>query len=540
MNSLVLSPLIRDLADRAQACWRAKQPIAASLWGPVQHLGAEDLSDAGLLDWIDHLERLGAESATARARAVTVADEALLTELDRVVSDKLYQARVQQPYRVGLSPYLMLIGAGLLPFVLTPSLLTESPGAFEARLTAACQWLGEAERRHASAGLSVREQDLLQARRLAESLAEFIAARSVDERTQTAAENLGGQLRAWAEQQPCQPTPSQRPAPDLESLLDASLGTKKSLAWWQEQMLERLDLELERFNQASADGGTLDDLANRFDWPAVDGWSPDGDSGHSDAGTPADPFGVLPWLKTVYQRLQRQAHGRFFRDQPVSAPIRVAPPLATILVPEALFLFDPASAARGSLLISPQLLQRTRPMTWRFRMYAALVVAHELCPGHHLHVVSGRNGALAPYLDVFQSPTGLEGWAVHAEHVVAEFGAAAAVVTHYQYIRRLLPATLALTQVRNGKEAARQVLTDVIRRAPTLTKEITPDRLGWSSLPYAVGLLEAEMMLGQLYQTLGAEDWLKTREAYLAQGILSPSSAARMAAVALRSTGQGG
>lgn len=492
---------------------------------------AEDLSDEGLTGWIDELESLENEVNTLRSRAITSVDIILCGELDRFVQEKKYQAQIQQPFLKSLSAYLHLVVAGLLPFDLSPDLpdVTEEPLGL--RLQAAENWLALAARRQANGILAVTEAEVKQAVALATTIEDLVRRKHITSQVLNLSTRVCEQLRRWRPSQSERDNIANRWQPEhIDYLLSHCLGTGKSLAWWQEKLVERLVVEIETLNKSEAMGNSLQLFTERTDWDDNRWGSLDLESGENYGVV--DSHSVIAWFEIVYRRLREVVIGSYLQQPAPPVPIQIAPPIVQFLVIEALFLPFPLGTATGRLLLSPLILG-TKPLTRRNRVYLAVMAAHELCPGHHEQFWHCQRAILAPYLDILQSSIGLEGWALVCEKIVAEYDPSTAAVVSYHAIRRLMPAALVLTQLQKGREAANRLLRMILGRCPALVSEAgRSGRISETSLPYAVGLVETEYYLAQLHERLGPEaTWLETRERYLDQGLLTPASTAHIAAL---------
>lgn len=90
-----------------------------------------------------------------------------------------------------------------------------------------------------------------------------------------------------------------------------------------------------------------------------------------------------------------------------------------------------------------------------------------------------------------------------------------------------------LTKIYQGRETANTLFRLILQRCPSLIPYVSrPGFVNQTSLPYAIGFVETEQTLEQLYKELGSEiSWAETREHYLNQGPITPISATRLAAL---------
>jgi hypothetical protein len=236
------------------------------------------------------------------------------------------------------------------------------------------------------------------------------------------------------------------------------------------------------------------------------------------------------WYRSGWRRHTRPSE-RLRNTAPLAACQR-ASPILSLLVPEALFFPAPVEHVPGRLVMSGHFHERTRTVSRHDRLYCALVVAHEVCPGHHEHAWRRSDAPFADYGDFLYNPIGIEGWAIYAERAIADVDAFAGAVCNFQIIRRLLPAALTLARLNRGAHIATALLGKIVDECPVLKPEIgMAGRVRDTSLVYAVGLIETERELATLHDRpeLGS-NWSKLCESYLMQGPITPSSAGRLAA----------
>ncbi|WP_017688447.1 hypothetical protein [Paenibacillus sp. PAMC 26794] len=523
-NEFVVSEPLRHMAERIYMLYREKQPVAASLCGPVQWEGAEDLSDHGLTEYTDALKSLATEVSVIGRESVGLTDRVVAEEMGRFIQEKLYQTSVQCLYHTRLMPYFQLIAASLLPFTLTPPLSEATDNRLSERFHAALGWLELAARRQESGLIVASSEDVVAAQKLAAAIAEFIKRKeNMPIRITDQAEELCSRLRRWPAATEAANSPKGGLRLDnLEHLLTNCFGTKKSVADWANTLTERLLVELDCFVQTEKVEGTFQSLGQLTDWDFASEWGMELETETKNN----DPAGVLQWFHSVYRYLRLKTKGSFLQTTAPVARIEVGQPLLSFLATEVLYLPLSESGQEARMLVSPLLVNRNGPLTCRFRLHMALAIAHDLCPGHHEHVSRRANGVLGPYIDYLQSSVGLEGWGVFAESILADASPKGALEMQYSRIRRLMPSAITLTFMDKGRDVANTLLQDIARRYPSIINEGVRfgGGLGWASLPYAVGLVETERALEQMRSSSpqGAS-FTGITERYLSQGPMTPS-----------------
>ncbi|WP_394578520.1 hypothetical protein [Cytobacillus firmus] len=529
-----VSKPLRDLVERIYMYYRKNQPVAASLSGPVQWEGAEDLTDQGLLDYAESLESLAADVSVFRKHVVGVPDQVVSEEIGRFIQEKLYQTNVQRLYQTRLMPYFQLIAASLLPFTLNPPLPEATDNRLVDRLHSALGWLDLAAKRQESGSITASSEDVTAAHTLASAIEEFIRRRgTVSNQISIQAEQLCSLLRRWSVGPETVNAPKRGlHLDDLEHLLSNCFGTGRSVTWWANTLTERLLVELDCFVQAEQKEGSFQQLGQLTDWDFASEWGMVLENQQIIGQRNSDPAGVLHWLHSVYGHLRSKSIGTYIHSTAPVARIEVGQPLLSFLATEVLYLPLSQSGTEGRMLVSPLLVNRKGPLTCRFRLHMALAIAHDLCPGHHEHVWRREDGVLGPSLDCLQSSVGLEGWGVFAEGILADLSPKGALEMHYSRIRRLMPSAITLTLMDKGREVANTLLQDIARRYPSIIKEGLRfgGGLGWASLPYAVGMVETEQALSQMHTASSqGESIIEIRERYLSQGPMTPSLIARLA-----------
>ncbi|MCP1133370.1 hypothetical protein NKT34_08715 [Paenibacillus polysaccharolyticus] len=529
-NHLVISEPIRCLAERIYRLYREKQPVSASLCGPVQWDGVEDLSDHGLMEYSDGLMSLATEVSIIRRESLNLTERVVAEEMERFVQEKLYQTSVQQLYQTRLMPYFQLIAASLLPFSLSPPMSEATDGRLYERLHNAVVWLNLAATRQESGSIVASAEDVVAAQRLANAISEFILRKeNISSRISDLAEELCSLLKHWAVTTEGSVTSKGTLRLDnLEHLLYKCFGTGKSVSEWATILTDRLLVELDDFAQTEKGEGNFHSLGQITDWNFASEWGVE-----LDIETKInDPAGVLQWFHSIYRLLRIKTEGTFLQSTAPIARIEVGQSLLSFLATEVLYLPLSERGQEARMLVSPMLVNRTGSLTCRFRLHMALAIAHDLCPGHHEHVWRRTEGVFGSYIDCIQSSVGLEGWGVFAESILADLSPKGALEMQYSRIRRLMPSAVTLTLMDKGRNVANNLLQNIAKHYPSIINEGVRfgGGLGWASLPYAVGLIETETALKQMRTSSSkVEPFPRITERYLAQGPITPSLAVLLA-----------
>lgn len=526
------------LLNRVRHSWRRHQPVGTSRLNASVLDRADDLSSGGLESWVESLRSHRREAVALKETASSPVDRIVCSALERALSEQLYRAEVLRPYERQAMAYLRLLALGLLPFDLLGRDREkrhdkDHQQLLIGRLHDGLNWLAYARVRLDEGLLPTTPELIPGATRLQQAILELVepwaeaAELGVQAQIREAAERLISaldELKAIvARPRTVQTQGAKQPSPDPETLLRDVFGLNQPLGWLTEQFCARAEASV-RALKALAEAG---DASN---------------------STPVSLSreGLTQRLLSAYYEL-RLTMIPLIGDPAAPAEIEPSSSLAAFLAPDALYVGKLMGLGDARLLVdlgpphSSEICLSVR--SWA---YLCVLLAHELCPGHHEHVVHGDALGFGWAMDVLESSVGLEGWGTYAETLLLSAAEALSanlqvpysdlvITAHLQRLRRLLSGLLWCVRHTQGQAAARRMLDDFMRRIPQ-PEAARLQRWGWPALHYGVGLVWTEEALSQLGRTL--TDRSACHALYLSVGPLPPDLAVELS-LHLRASGVG-
>jgi hypothetical protein len=502
----VLDPGVAALIRSSRDAWLQHHPVAASLWNEPVWDAAEDLSDKGLDAWIEALDTLQSRIDEQHSGSISPVSAAALSELQRFVNEQKLRHVKQAIYCTQAGSYLQLCAFALLPFWLQlqvdDALDTEMQGRLLYRTRQCIEWLDFAEKRMGAAELSCTARDKTIVSQLIDTLV------SADQFTSEPVRTLIDQLDRWT-RMPLLETQRSTPQVGLRWYLKSVLQLEPSETVLLETLLARIEKEI----------GELKRI--------VDEQLPVSNVDPADADLLLCMAGIESSLRESVARTTLDSLG-------ARATILFAPPCLSTLVEDALYLPPTITGKRtetgGWLLINPNAWPPHKgPIPAQLKSYLAMVLAHELLPGHGEHLRRAANSPLSDLFGFTRSPLGLEGWGVYAEaailHVETLHPLAARTVEVHR-LRRLTAAAQFLCKTSSHARYSRD-LAGALTALPQKERDLitVPHTSPVQMLCYAIGLIETEQSLAEVAKQLNTTSSTQaTLEHYLSWGPLAPKS----------------
>lgn len=487
-----VAPAVEEFLHRVHRLWRSHRPVSSSLWGPPVWERAEDLSDEGLTAWQDTLTALRVEVARLANGSVSTLEQVILAELRRFLEEQHVRDVHQDLYRSSAAAYLQLCAFALLPFTLAPRKSEGQEGAWSelalSRIAMCDCWLTVAEQRLKRGEIASTPQSQALATEVARAI----------ERTEylplLARQGLARRLDRWS-QLPLMRARRPGKGFSLRAYLRDVLGVEQELESVHEALRAFLQHEVVAFSTrpVSAPARPPPEVAALNLHLARDRHH---------------------WMRHVELLLREHARKHTLTELGPKPDIRSLPTVLTPFLHDGVYI-PPTTAGLG---VSPGgwLLEHTLPASTsgfalapaEVRAYLALLVAHEVCPGHAEQLRRATGSPLAVLYEITRSPVGLEGWAMHAEQSLAMLDdvipeAARTVSLHR--LRRLLGATRVLQEMVGGRGAADVEMRHVLQQLPDQVARRLAALLpstNLSLLNYAVGALETEQALQTIARRL--------------------------------------
>jgi hypothetical protein len=507
------------LVDEAGKMWKAHQPVAASLWGPLVLDNAEDLSEKGLADWRSALAFLQDRVDKIRQNNPSPLGRIVLEETQAFLHHQQMQHVVYPIYKTQAMSYLRLCAFGLLPFYLTQKHVNtqaaEMVSSLKSRLSNCIEWIEWLLARAKAGEINVRATD----RHVAAVLSAFI------QEWQTPHQDLRNQLDERLGE--LKDLPESHTQPKLMSINPRKyardvLGIQQPLENFIEPLLRRLRREADKL------GRTLDEQLP----------GPEPQNRATSASVDENVADNIAWARLIEREVRKRVARQVLAEVGPSARIVSCPSLLEPFAKQGLYLPPTAIGERpsrpGWLLMSRELLRQSPSDLVRAQL--VLQIAHELCPGHDEHFRRGNRSPFAALFEITRSNLGLEGWGFLAEStalrmkdMVREIDTA----VYLERVRRLAFAVRYLMRICMGSEKSRQIASQGMTNALSGLPEQEMRRIldaveanysgNWTLISYAIGLLETEGALQKLKAVLG----LPTQnaailETYLGWGPIRP------------------
>jgi len=475
----VIEPRVREVLIKAQQVCRQHLPVMAEIWQGTREDAkerwgngeVEDLSDAGLLRRKEAIAELRCELDNIAALPLSAAGICVVQELRRFAEEQYLRHVEQRILETRAAAYLRLIAFALLPAAIHEQLgepwdanLLET---LKYRAARASEWLSHGDRRI----LAISENDRNTAAHICRTLSRWTHA--------ALARDLLAGLERWSNA----PVQSGQPLVlrlSVNHYLSAVLGLAQSAAEVAERLLSSLSTEVHLLSEAHAASRSAED----------------GDFAMSLDEIQAALRGV------VCKRIGQLSPG----SRIIPAPAIIEP-----FVEDAMF-------APGRVVLV-RLTNNAERLTRRQGAASAIMLAHELVPGHGEQISRAWTSPIAELYRVTRSPIGFEGWGCFAEWFAAEvkdLAVHARAIMHAHRARRLL-ASIRIV----GGATAKVRAADLVEGLPLDCRRMVdvPHQSDLQMLAYSVGLLETERAL----------DMIGDVTEYLAWGPVAPRNVLRVA-----------
>ena len=455
---------VLELAAGVEISWTRQQPTKASFVAATNApLRSEDLSDNALDAWAEEVD--GFRRRLDDIAVSTGPNEVARRQLDRFVCELEHGVRVDA-YRVSWQPYWQLLFQSLAQLLPVPGTTQH----LRHKLDAASKWLECGLERARRDGFRTTDRDLALARGLLR-LATKPLRPEVDWPPR-----LVATLEAIAA---LSPTPGRagQGVPARQYVQDV-IGVRDDLTELHEQCLARCRQEGTRLAALLP--------ADKPEQSSI----PD----------------LYAWLGDLVDRLADASSALMEPHQRPKVSLSVAPTILSTLVTDALFL-----PVCSHLYLTSSV---PRDPTAKQRAWLAMTLAHELFPGHGLHLAVSAHSPAGRLAHVYRSLVGFEGWAVRAESAASSIGQTVPLVDTMvvlHRVRRFAAATRSLQRLLElGRISDDDLWLDSLPDCTERTElagmiERTVTHEAWTNVAYCSGLLATEKAVAHWTRLGGSE-----------------------------------
>lgn len=482
-----LSQSVTDFLENARRELVALKPVSMSWWTAVDPLGTEDISEGGHERWLNVMSDLCRRSETLVR--TTRADDIAISEMRRYLKE--------QEFRTGstsASTYLQLVGLALLPLRTKSRLDGDMLKFLRLRLDQCYVWLKKATNDLQRKALSIKDGDRKAANAMREDLLEWLRPYKLEQSP------VVDMLRTWASVHCENLHSASRRTTNLDQFLREILGCQLSYRDLEVQLEHQIQHDIDLISNYRAKHDGAQQPTSNSAMTCIGEWD-------------------VQFRKVVYERMGVVAE---------PAEVQPAPGILSAIVTDALYWprNDGEGKSHGILFVNPGILGGN--LSPKLRGELGMIVAHELCPGHALHIALGSRSPFSKFFQFGRSSVGLEGWGLVAEEIIAQEinSQALHLAVRAHRLRRLLPVYRTIGGAIKGQTSTYDNINRWITGLPSDLKQWLTPLVGMPALPllpYVLGWFETlwttHDRLGNIPLALSAET-----HRYMRWGPLSPHS----------------